>query len=298
MDRAEEIEIIRSLESEAVDRYLDWAGGHTNKYISVRPYEPDVDPSQQLEVVHIPAEPDLGIANTFGSMAMGTAAYRDMIDQFVSSGMLKVARTKIENNQNLLVITPHLEYIWDTALTHNGLFVDSGDADFAKRNVIIVNQMLKFLRMGEMAVIDILKASGDVVIGEEVEGAKTHKVPEALTRSTNRLMAPIIGEMLTKKGVVLHRALTGTRANKTPNGLVIPRVDPKRVNGIKRRSPDVFSVAIQVEPGEAGQAKVLPMSHVESEADIHDLMTELAEASEELVGSPVTYEGSLGAEAA
>jgi hypothetical protein len=278
---------------------IEWAGTHVSNSLELSPFDPEANPFQLLEIVVLDAEPDLVLAHRLGEGSVGVATYAKLLHDLTRNGLVKALNAKArdaENPQSSIFVTPHKDSIFDTAITHNAFFVADNDESAANHNVIVLNHMLKFLKLrtpiGSIAVPTALRTAGKVVFGWPQEGAEAHGVPQSVSVAGNKVFAFEYND-IAAKGAVVHRALSDTRAREKtmPDGRVvkwIPRVDEGVAKIARKRTPTAIAVAVNTTDKYA-IARISPAVELKSNDDVHRLMYSLAESTGDLSHEEVVY---------
>lgn len=270
----------------------EWAKSHANDLVSVLPYDPELYPFQRLDVIHLEPKPNLDRARQFGELGIGKETYNNFLADLQRFGLIKEVHQRARRKESSLMATAHLHNIIDTPLGHNAAFVASGDEDFADINVLVANHMVKRLQIRGAAVPEIIQASGHIVFGHPLPGARDHGLPEHIIQTGNRALNPILVDLL-ERGVLFHRAPTDTRASdiELEDGVKaksLPVVDASFAHTVKKRMPFTIGAAIDVRPGR-GSARLLSPIQIFRPDEIHYVMTKMTEALTEISGEPVFY---------
>lgn len=298
--RAEEnLEIVRARTDETVDAYINWAEGHTNDVIEVRGYDPERNPDQRLETVSLEPAPDLAVARRWGMAGLGPETYQKLITGLRDIGAISLLERNLAEDKSTLFATAHLRDTLDTAISHNALFVAVGRPEFAKRNIIIANSMMKFLNIGGVAVPEVLSYSGRVIFGSPTKGSQDKSVPAEVAAAINRLASPEITLALSE-GAAIHRAMTGTRAKDIvcPDGRpakMVPRIEDDSTRSVVKRMPDAIGIAMDTAEFGLGKAALVGPVRIESREQVHDFMQDLVEANAAISGEQVFYGLPAGA---
>lgn len=278
---------------QAANAFIDWAKDHTNEVLEVRPYDPEKNPDQRMDVVTLEPSPDLDVARRWGRTGMGAKNYDQLVKDLRSVGATSLVKANLLKDRSTLFGTAHLRDTFDTALTHNVLLGAMDNEGFADQNVVIANTMMKFLNIGGVAVPEVLTLSGRVIFGVPVSGGRANGVPTEVTSAINRLASPKIKEALAD-GVALHRAMTGTRAKDIilPNGQLakmIPLVPAEAIKSVVKRMPD--AVGIAMDTGEFGNAKAFAMEPqvITAKEQVHEFMEDIAYHNSQLANELVFY---------
>lgn len=289
----ENLEVLRAQTDQAVDAYIDWAKGHTNDLIELRDYDPERNPDQRLETVSLEPAPDLAVAKRWGAAGLGAETYRKLIDDMRELGALSLLERNLDIGKSTLFATAHLRDTLDTAISHNTLFVAVGDPDFAERNIIIANTMMKFLNIGGVAVSEVLSYSGRVIYGSPPDGGQGSGLPSEVASAINRLASPEITLALSE-GAAIHRAMTGTRAKDIVladgrPAKMVPRVPEDSTRSVVKRMPDAVGLAMDTARFGQGKAALVGPVRISSRQQVHGFMQELVDANAAISGEAVFY---------
>ncbi|MBX4188786.1 hypothetical protein KW792_01670 [Candidatus Saccharibacteria bacterium] len=271
---------------------INWAELHTGGDLQLLPHEPEANPFQELEVIHLKPRPNLELAAQVGEIGLGQPTYGNLISQIQISGLVGEAYANALESKNTLIATAHFKNILDTPASHNALFVASEDEAFADRNVIVANHMVKWLQVNGVPVVDILRTSGHVVFGSPYEGSLAHKIDSEVIQAGNRALQPVFKGML-ERGMVFHMALTETRAKKIimndgKAALMIPRIQDSLANMVKKRMS--LAAALTMDIGENNkQAELTDFIYVNDVRDIHHMMMGSANKLCVMSGEQVVY---------
>ncbi len=289
MIQTERDQTIIAMEHQAHEGLGIWVQSHLNDLLSELPYDPN-NPNQWIDRVALDAKPSLEMARRFGEVGMGEANYNQLIRDLQQAKVVEGIINNRGQGESTLIATLHLQDTLDTAITHNSLFVASDDPEFAEINVILANFIMSRMALGGVAVDEVLTLSGKEV--RALPAAAVEYIEPETIRFITRLAIPAITDLL-NEGIALHRAPTGTRATKrnlkdgTPVKIV-PVIDEGTARTLRRRTPTVVGIPMNVEFGNT-KAEVLAPRKIETEKDLHRLMTEMVEIAKDLSGEQVFY---------
>lgn len=289
MVQAERDPVIVDMEQIAHVGLGTWASSHEDDIIKILPYDPD-NPYQQIDQVELEAHPSLENARLYGEAGMGQENYDQLVSDFQSNGIVDTVINNAKKNQSTLIASLHLPNTLDTPLTHNALFVSSGDPEFAEINVLLSNFIMSRMSLGGIAVEQIMASSGRRIRALP-EAAKLYIAPRTV-EYMGRLAIPVLTRTL-RQGVALHRALTGTRSKPiilrdgTP-AQMIPRIEDSVAKTTVKRTPTIVGVPMEMRFGST-HAHVLPPKRVGKVEEVHRLMHDMVEAVNESATQPVVY---------
>lgn len=273
--------------------FESWAPHHTDgQLLTLRPFSPD-DPYQRAENTRIEPEPSLEIARAFGNMAIGSEAYQKLCDGIREYDVLKTAIKRHKRAQNTLIGTLHLLDVYDTATTHNAIYVSSdADPEILEINDLVASPMLAYTDIGGMAVFRVLTASGSIDLALPMRGAKKH----GMSRKARMYLARRTSEALDARldtGIIINWALTGKRGVPiiTKAGREAISVTP--VEGAVAEyaiGKNLLAVPVPIDL-EAGNSRleVLEPRPLEKVSDIHDMTEEMVETAVRLSGKEIYY---------
>lgn len=283
-------ENLSEAEAEAQAAFELWAPSHAIYPLCVLPYDLAKYPRQRFDILSQEARPNLDIARYAGETGMDPAGYRRLVDTFVKLNILEDLEAKANSGVSSLVATAHLKNVLDTAIVHNAMFVASGKEDFAHRNVIVANPMMKRLGIDFSGVVypvtDVLSIAGRVIFAMP-DAAEKYGLSKEVISQYGRASGRVLKEA-SEQGSVIHWALSGTRAKENGGSKLIPRVDDSVAFIAKKRTPNALGVVIDLD-GPGNPSRVLPIRTLSSVEDVHTLMNELAGATSEITGSRVIY---------
>lgn len=269
----------------------EWVKGHLDELISQRPFD-ETERHQAIEVVHIEPQPSLEIARSIGEASTGEAAHRKLVQDFQDKGVIEEMKARSSKGKSSLIALLHLDSAFDAAITHNALFVASGELEFADRNVVVANQLMNIMNIYGVSVPEVLIKSGHLVSGIPFDGAEKHGMDPDISEFVNRLVATEL-KILLEAGVVVHRALSGTRSKRVvledgTHARMVPRVSDQDAFMTKKRTPYVVGVPMLVKPGDS-MATVLEPREITTKEEVHELMEEMADTASEMTGERIVY---------
>lgn len=280
-------------DAEAQVVFGEWAKGHTTSAIEILDYNLEKYPYQRLDVLRVEATPSLELAGLIGRETeekIGINSHSRLVEALSTNGIVSNIEDNAQNGIKSLFVTAHLEDVQDTGMAHNALFVASGDENFAYRNVLVINPMMKRLgfKTGKdpIPLVNVLSHSGPVIFAMPPAALKrgiSNELFSQYTRAYSKVFSSTVED-----ASVIHWALTGTRALKLGDSRFMPFVDDAVAKTAKRRAPNAMGAAINLHQGGEPCELILPR-YLESPADVHDLMQELADASSRISGKKIIY---------
>lgn len=276
------------LEERAHRVFGRWLLDHTHDgLISQRPYDYN-DPYQDIERVRIPPQPNLIMAEHLGRANMGNSAFQKLSDSFKKYHIVDICQERHRNGKSTLISTLHLKYVFDTAMTHNNLYVTSGgDPGLARINDVISNPMMSRMDFKNQAVYRILTAAGGITEALPTEGAAQYGMAADDIQTLERLQGAVLKGRL-EKGVVCHWSLPGTRARRIDGKLYVKKVPDGIANIVRKRLDWAVPVPMDVEFGNT-KLEVLEPRLLSSVEDVHSMMEQMVAAASELTGEPIRY---------
>lgn len=268
----------------------EWIKPHVGGRITALPYDPQQYPHQKIEVCHIAPNPSLEIACFLGQEAFSAKAYEKLVSELQE--LVGEIKSRAIGGHSTLVATAHLRNTFDTALSHNALFVASEDESFANTNLIVANKLMTRMAIGGVAVTEILRVSGHVLLGIPRTGAQKYGLDKATITKANQMLNPYLTDLM-GQGAAFHRALSDTRAKDIimadgEPAKMLPTVSRGMARMTCRSTPHAVAVGMDVTLGDS-KAKVLEPRYLEADNDVHLLMHDLADAEAELADEIVVY---------
>ena len=272
-----------------------WVQSHLNEVLGEMPYDPQ-NPNHHIDRVLLEANPSLERAKQYGLLGAGEVGYSQLIKDFKKYGVVDLVRANASDDNetkkpsSTLIATLHLSSALDTAITHNALFVASGDEEFANKNVVLANYIMSIMTIYGLPVDEVLTASG-MEIRALTDGALKYIDPNT-AQHMGRLALPVLNGVL-RQGVAMHQAPSGTRAKDIilKNGTPAKSVDiiPEPViRTIRKKTPWVVGVPMIVEPNRA-TGEVLEPRLMQEDCDVHKLMQDMVDAADSISEEPVFY---------
>jgi hypothetical protein len=278
---------------------VDWASHHTNERVSVLPPNPDENLFQKLEVVELPADPDIKIAKAIGLGGMGEAGYQKLLADLCRFGFIQELNSRTAQKKSSLMAYAHLKSIIDLPIGHNAAFVASGENDFAYNNGMVANHMVKFLEIDGIPAPLLMQKSGFVLFGHPLNGALGYGVPERVIESGNWALLKSLRHHI-DAGAVIHMAPTETRGKDIlladgTTAKMVKRVEDSFARMAKKRLPLAAALPMDIQNGQGSAELVGPIS-VFDESDMHYLMERSAKILTEMTGTPTVYGLPKGAQ--
>lgn len=298
MAQLERDRTIINMEQKAHEGLGRWVESHLGGIITEIPYRPENE-NQWIDRVELEPSPSLESARRIGEVGMGLNGYSRLVSDFQKA---KIVETVVDNstrNISTLIATLHLNDTLDTAITHNALFVASGNPEFAKINVVLANYIMSRMAIGGIAVDEVLSYSGRQI--RALPEAAAEFIEPEIRKFMGSIAIPRFTKVL-REGVALHRAPSGTRGKRIilsdgSPALMVPRVDDNAAQTIRKRTPIAVGVPMNVEVGNSS-AHVLSPRKIESDQDLHFLMEEMVDAANDLFDEQVVYGLPKGAQLA
>jgi hypothetical protein len=271
---------------------VEWASHHTNERVSILPPNPDEYPFQKLEVIELPADPDIEIAKVIGLGGMGDAGYQKLLADLCRFGFIQELNSRTAQKKSSLMAYAHLKSIDDVPIGHNAAFVASGENDFAYKNGMIANHMVKFLEIDGIPAPLLIQKSGFVLFGYPLEGALGYGVPKRVIESGNRALIKDLKPHI-DAGVVIHTAPSETRGKDIlladgTTAKMVTRVEDSFARLVKKRLPLAAALPMDIQNRQGFAELVGPIS-VFDESDVHYLMERSAKILTEMTGTPAVY---------
>jgi hypothetical protein len=271
-----------------------WVSSHLTDFISYRSCDPENPfPDQRIDTTIIEAKPSLEKAIHHGIVGMGKTGYEDFIDDLIKNKAVDTVISNRNKGLSTLIASLHMRSTWDTAFTHNGVFVASQDPEFAEDNVIIANPMMTRMALaGVSSVPEFLSWSGKVLLAppeQAMEYGMDNDVFEYRMWKAGRKLVRIC----LKDSAAVHRAPTATRTetiilDDDTSVENAPRVSDENAEKIIRYTPWVIGIPMHVEIGKSS-AQVLQPKELKKVEDVHKLMQEMVEVASDLSRTTVVY---------
>lgn len=284
---------------EAGKAFRKWAEGHVEDSVILLPHDIERFPNQSLDVIKLDAKPQLEFARLAGEHVMRPEPFNRLVGQLRDLNIAERLLHNINNNvkaPSLVGATVHLRNVFDTPIVQNALAVASEDEEFVKRNYIIANPMIKYLGYeyngAVFEVSELVRLSGPIIYAPP-EAALSYGLSERAMARYMRAFVPIYTEAA-EQGSIFHWALSKTRTKDFVNessgetGKAAEIVDERIAAIVRRKTPEAFGVAINIGDGQP-DSRVLPIRHITSNQDVHDLMRGITDATSEITGLNVTY---------
>lgn len=264
-----------------------WRAGHTNDLLGELEYDRDKYPFQRIDINQYgPIEPSVEFARMGGAALMGEG-FENFVNGF--SRHIPTIRDRLADSKSTLIATPHIPDVLDTPLVAAAVYSSAGELELAERTIIASGKLMTRISFFGESAVNVLARIGEV----------DTSIPRSATAQKNmnaELIDYINQSMLynfarkAREGRIVHQAPTNTRALRTTDGFLYPRVDDATVKFITKfigfGIPAVVRRSKKDTPagwyiGEPRQLK--------TSADVHEIMEELAEKSSDLFGN-VEYE--------
>jgi hypothetical protein len=278
--------------------YEGWAHEHADGiFLTERPYDAsaaDLD----ISVVRLEPQPNLGIARKMGIPVMGKASYDELSVGLQDVRAIETAKERASKGLNTLVATLHINNVFDTAMTHNNMFVtaggdeNSGNKELAAINDLVLNPMLGRLNVGTMAVYDALVLSGGLDLLLPIQAARDRGMNRRTISYLGRRMIGAFNARL-DEGVVCHWALSGTRGKSiqlknSDEATMVESVSKNVADLVVERINHVIPVPMVMELGKTA-VEVLEPRTVRKVKDVHNLMGEMVETASAISGRKIVY---------
>lgn len=303
MAQAESTVDLISLQERAHKIYLDWREDHVDGAVVTARDVDAQDEDLNVTTTYLDPDPEASAETAAGMsmLGMGRNAFEKLRGAFEEIDILRSAvKTRGAKNQGILIPTLHKNGTFDTAMTHNLLFVASdGKPEFAAINEVVVNPMMGFLDIGGRAVYWTLRQSGAVVITLNSEAAIAHGMTPEDTRALSEIYTPPFRKCLEQSPIV-NWSLPGTRGVKVitkggEHATSISRVPDGIANIARKRFRWAIPVPMEVELGNC-RLEVLEPRELNSVDDVHAMYDEMVEVANGFSEEEIYYgmpEGSI-----
>ncbi len=266
----------------------NWSKGHTVGVLTELEYNPDLYPYQKIEVSEYgPLEPSVDYVR-LGGVAMLREGFNNFTNEFRPH--IESIENRLEQSRSMLIATPHIPDVLDTPIVAAAVFCASDNPTLAEKTIITTGKLMSRLSFLGVPAVEVMAKMGEVDMSiPRSDSAKTAGMETGIIDYVNQQMLYHFARKA-REGRLIHNAPSNTRAARTYDGYLIPRVKEQTAKLITKfigyGMPVVVRRPSQNEPAgwRLGEARNLTTAD-----DVHAMMQEMADLSSALFGR-VEYE--------